>query len=403
VAKVDEAGNAYDAQGRQLGNADDFGLVQGTDAQGNTAWITAAGEIVKASPSSYNNEPVTDLGEVLITGQREDSGYNSTGNTPSDFSLGDQEGDYPAQIINNNDGSTTIIEHDGSQRIFNVDGSVTFIGADGESKEEFGAKPEEAPVVEETTKSDGSLMNLAGALLGGSSLGGGSTGSTGGGRTTGVARPSSGSRTGGGGSMIPGLIGAGLGVYDNLTSGSQGSDFNVGQYGFGWNPNAVNAPVNARAYGQNYFNPTYTKAAEGGLMSIAPQYVQPTVGGNQGYNVDPNNSVQMYSAGGMPIAMNRGGISSLGGYSDGGRLLKGPGDGMSDNIPASIAGRQPARLANEEFVVPADVVSHLGNGSSEAGAKVLYQMMERVRKARTGNPKQGKQIDAHQYMPKVRK
>jgi hypothetical protein len=76
---------------------------------------------------------------------------------------------------------------------------------------------------------------------------------------------------------------------------------------------------------------------------------------------------------------------------------------MSDNIPASIAGRQPARLANEEFVVPADVVSHLGNGSSEAGAKVLYQMMERVRKARTGNPKQGKQINAHQYMPKVRK
>jgi hypothetical protein len=288
--------------------------------------------------------------------------------------------------------------------VFNVDGSVTFIGADGESKEEFGAKPEEAPVVEETPKSDGSLMNLAGALLGGSSLGGGSTGggSTGGGRTTGVARPS---RTGGGGSVIPGLIGAGLGVYDNLTSGVQGSDFNIGQYGFGWNPNAVNAPVNARAYGQNYFSPAYTKAAEGGLMSIAPQYIQQTVGRNlqQPYNADPSNSVQMYAAGGMPIAMNRGGISSLGGYSDGGRLLKGPGDGMSDNIPASIAGRQPARLANEEFVVPADVVSHLGNGSSEAGAKVLYQMMERVRKARTGNPKQGKQINAHQYMPKVRK
>jgi hypothetical protein len=110
-----------------------------------------------------------------------------------------------------------------------------------------------------------------------------------------------------------------------------------------------------------------------------------------------------YAAGGMPIAMNTGGISSLGGYSDGGRLLKGPGDGMSDNIPATIAGRQPARLANEEFVIPADVVSHLGNGSSEAGAKVLYAMMEKVRKARTGNAKQGKQIQPVKYMPKVRK
>ena len=96
-----------------------------------------------------------------------------------------------------------------------------------------------------------------------------------------------------------------------------------------------------------------------------------------------------------------GGIADLGGYSDyarGGRLLKGPGDGMSDDIPATIANKQPARLANEEFVVPADVVSHLGNGSSEAGAKVLYKMMERVRKARTGNKKQGKQINPDKYL-----
>lgn len=133
------------------------------------------------------------------------------------------------------------------------------------------------------------------------------------------------------------------------------------------------------------------KAAGGGLMSI-----QPTIG-NQ-YNTDPTNSVQMFAYGGMA----HGGISSLGSYSDGGRMLKGPGDGMSDDIPASIAGSQPARLANEEFVIPADVVSHLGNGSSEAGAKVLYAMMERVRKARTGNPKQGKQIHAAKFMPKVR-
>jgi hypothetical protein len=88
----------------------------------------------------------------------------------------------------------------------------------------------------------------------------------------------------------------------------------------------------------------------------------------------------------------------IGGYAAGGKLLKGPGDGMSDNIPASIAGKQPARLADGEFVVPADVVSHLGNGSTDAGAKQLYAMMNRVRKARTGNPKQGKQIKPAKYM-----
>jgi Ca2+-binding RTX toxin-like protein len=101
--------------------------------------------------------------------------------------------------------------------------------------------------------------------------------------------------------------------------------------------------------------------------------------------------------------MAEGGITStsLGSYSDGGHLLKGPGDGMSDDIPATIADKQPARLANEEFVIPADVVSHLGNGSSESGAKVLYEMMARIRKARTGNPKQGKQINPHKLMPKV--
>jgi hypothetical protein len=93
---------------------------------------------------------------------------------------------------------------------------------------------------------------------------------------------------------------------------------------------------------------------------------------------------------------------NLGGYANGGnpRLLKGPGDGMSDNIPATIANRQPARLADGEFVVPADVVSHLGNGSTEAGAKKLHEMMNSVRKARTGNPKQGKKINPNKFMPK---
>ena len=77
-----------------------------------------------------------------------------------------------------------------------------------------------------------------------------------------------------------------------------------------------------------------------------------------------------------------GGISHLGDYSDGGRLLKGPGDGISDSIPAVIGKRQPARLADGEFVIPARIVSEIGNGSTEAGARKLYAMMDRVQNAR---------------------
>jgi hypothetical protein len=79
----------------------------------------------------------------------------------------------------------------------------------------------------------------------------------------------------------------------------------------------------------------------------------------------------------------RGGITTLGGYSDGGRLLRGPGDGVSDSIPATIGKRQPARLADGEFVIPARIVSELGNGSTEAGARKLYAMMDRIKKARS--------------------
>jgi hypothetical protein len=78
----------------------------------------------------------------------------------------------------------------------------------------------------------------------------------------------------------------------------------------------------------------------------------------------------------------QGGQSHLGDYSDGGRMLRGPGDGVSDSIPATIGGKRPARLADGEFVVPARIVSELGNGSSEAGARKLYAMMDRVQKAR---------------------
>ena len=82
-----------------------------------------------------------------------------------------------------------------------------------------------------------------------------------------------------------------------------------------------------------------------------------------------------------------------------GRYLKGDGDGMSDNIKATIEGKQEARLSDGEFVIPADVVSHLGNGSSDAGAAKLYTMMDRIRKARTGKESQARQIQPQRFMP----
>jgi hypothetical protein len=131
----------------------------------------------------------------------------------------------------------------------------------------------------------------------------------------------------------------------------------------GVNPNTPYRPGQG---GVNYFSPTtYTptpvKAAGGGLMSL--------------------------------------GQSNLGGYSDGGRLLQGPGDGVSDSIPAIIGRKQPARLANGEFVIPARIVSELGNGSTDAGAKRLYEMMARVQKARRNTKNVAANTKAAKYLP----
>jgi hypothetical protein len=172
------------------------------------------------------------------------------------------------------------------------------------------------------------------------------------------------------GSVFPtlGAIGGaaiGLGALADATKSTPAAQAAQTAQILNWNARPVQAPINGAAQGQAMLDPRFTSAAQGGLMSLA-----------------------------------HGGVTSLGSYSDGGRLLKGPGDGMSDNIPASIGNKQPARLADGEFVVPADVVSHLGNGSTQAGANVLYKMMEQVRKARTGNSKQGKQINPNKFIPK---
>lgn len=102
-----------------------------------------------------------------------------------------------------------------------------------------------------------------------------------------------------------------------------------------------------------------------------------------------------YSAAGGLASLAEGGKTSLPP-----RYLDGHTDGMADNVPAHIDRKRPAALSDGEFVIPADVVSHLGNGNSNAGAKRLYEMMDRIRSARTGNSKQGKQINPNRFLPR---
>jgi hypothetical protein len=169
-------------------------------------------------------------------------------------------------------------------------------------------------------------------------------------------------------------------------------------------------------------NPTYAK--EGGEIkyyAVGGNVGNPSVGGGlsdlynrpegqalenisqDGYGIGRLNTLaqqeSLQNAKTLGYAM--GGLTALKSGGRPGGYLDGAGDGMSDSIPATIEGKQPARLADGEFVVPADVVSHLGNGSSKAGSKKLYAMMDKVRHARTGNKKQGKQINPDKYLPKL--
>lgn len=148
-----------------------------------------------------------------------------------------------------------------------------------------------------------------------------------------------------------------------------------------------------------WFGKTSAKAEEKKTTTTTTtEEVKPAKGGLLAHYAEGGLSAA-YAAGGMS-----GGGYDLGGYSDGGRLLRGPGDGVSDSIPATIGGKRPARLADGEFVVPARIVSEIGNGSTEAGARKLYAMMERVQQARKqtvgkGRSKVAKNTRADKYLP----
>ena len=176
---------------------------------------------------------------------------------------------------------------------------------------------------------------------------------------------------GGGGGGLGGILG-GLGqMFGGMMGGSQGG---FGLQGGGRNQFGSSTPLNNGGYNAAQSDMNYGMGGQNGPLDMFMPFA--AGGAVPGYDLGG------YAAGGNP------------------RLLSGPGDGMSDNIPATINNRQPARLADGEFVVPADVVSHLGNGSTEAGAKKLHEMMDHVRKARTGNSEQGKEINPNKYMPK---
>ena len=165
-------------------------------------------------------------------------------------------------------------------------------------------------------------------------------------------------------------------------------------------------PVTKRMVEADPKDPTQPKVPASGPKDDPTK--PPTESAGEGYYWDWNGTkwvaVQYgpgIARGGM-IGYATGGLGSLGGYSDGGQLLRGDGDGVSDSIPASIGGRQPARLADGEFVVPARIVSELGNGSTEAGARRLYQMMDRVQGARRksiGKNKVATNSRADKYLP----
>ena len=156
-----------------------------------------------------------------------------------------------------------------------------------------------------------------------------------------------------------------------------------------------------------------TMQQKAGLEAAAPRYAAPAPNPYAGkiplkFNPTPATTTGAAAAG-LPAIPTREQIDmqnqqrtavpmARGGIADAGRYLQGKTDGMADEIETSIDGEQPALLSHGEFVIPADVVSHLGNGNSEAGAEKLYSMMDRIRQARTGTKEQGKEIDAEKFI-----
>jgi len=180
-----------------------------------------------------------------------------------------------------------------------------------------------------------------------------------------------------------------------------------------YSPEKYSGPLSKFRYDPSSYTPySYKTYADGGpIDGMNANYPQAGLSQSQYANAWQTPVPREMLASGADTGVNpmtgqmkfgSGGIADLGGYSDGGRLLRGPGDGVSDSIPAMIGNKQPARLADGEFVVPARIVSELGNGSTDAGAKQLYAMMDRVQKGRrktVGKGKVAANTNAAKYLP----
>ena len=370
----------------------------------------------------------------------------------------EQSGDYPLSITHNEDGSVTTKESDGSTNTINTDGTITTTSKDGivsdplnppknvnvlsDGKGGFTDKTGN-PVTSDGTPltldsngnlllPDGTIYSYAPSNTSTSTDGKETTKST---DTSGISglgnvvkgllgTATTGTTTGttGTSSAVPiGMTAAGLLALATAAKQGTSSAPAITQMAdvkpsanFSWNQQEVAAPIDGKAMGQTYVSPTFSTGGNVpnlGIPSISHTHHIAQQLKDEGHPVDHLTIAKiehLNSIGAHPEHIKGflkhmhklAGGGSLGGYSDGGHFLKGPGDGMSDDIPARIGEKQEARLANEEFVIPADVVSHLGNGSSESGAKVLYHMMDKVRKARTGTTKQGKQINPLKFLPK---
>lgn len=179
----------------------------------------------------------------------------------------------------------------------------------------------------------------------------------------------------------------GLGAEENNITGYQGGipKYTVERQAVPMTGDAFDPDRRPGSGGRRYFSDTVF-VPEGESVPA-----QQAIGDAQKWRLATQNLNNPFSGAGFAA----GGLASL---PHNGYYLGGPTDGMADDVPAMIGNAQPAALSDGEFVIPADVVSHLGNGNSDAGAQNLYSMMERVRKDRTGNPKQGKEINPNSYL-----
>jgi hypothetical protein len=220
----------------------------------------------------------------------------------------------------------------------------------------------------------------------------------------------------------------GVGAYNLLNKDKPGGynkpvpkmDATIQQVPYAQDPNRRPGEAGRRYFADTRFTPqgdadalaaaqTAANTQAQGIMAAAPKYAAPAPNPYAGklptnWNPKPPATGEQPDAE-LPTVMTpeeyakQGGIKmAQGGIADAGRYLRGKTDGMSDEIETSIDGEQPALLSHGEFVIPADVVSHLGNGNSEAGAEKLYNMMDKIREARTGTKEQGKEINADKFL-----